>query len=138
MAFLRNLFGKKEESKPLDPASKELAAALALTAGVTQQQKAVSQAAANQDFQAMIRESTKGIDFANKFPELLPDFAVQMLYFYTMRATGYWATDKNSLALSDIEHALDLPAQNFVGNPKVSQMLDKLMQMQSQILAENK
>jgi len=96
------------------------------------------QAAANQDFQAMIRVSTKGIEFANKFPELIPDFAGQVLYLYTMRATSYWATDKNSLALSDIEQALDLPAQNVMGNPAVSQMLDKLMQMQSQILAENK
>jgi len=41
MAFLRNLFGKKEESQPLDPASKQLATVLALKAGLEQQQKAI-------------------------------------------------------------------------------------------------
>lgn len=163
MDFLRNLFGKKEpspqtsaspvakesvpqppsspaikESAPVDPAKQRMATMLALTAGLEQQQDAVSQAASNEDYPAMIRACTKGIEFANKFPDLLPDFADRVIFLYTMRATGYWATDKNSLALADIEQALSLPIQKVANNPMVTQAGERLRLMKRQILAGNR
>lgn len=138
MDFLRNVFGKKQSTKPLSEDEQDLAYALALTAVLDQTRETVARAMSNRDFQTTIKESTIGIEFANKKPELIPDCALQLLYLYSMRAAANWALDKNRLALSDIEIALNLPMQNFLNEPLTEKLGTKLLQMQDQILTANK